>query len=407
MSDLIAVVQIGHADQDAADHLRIAAYEGSKWADSFSVRVFDDDREIAAELADSPAHVIFTFGDSASFPVLNAAPLDIRRRWSHFDDRSMDLGEVAVLALGGFVDVATNDRFPNEPLVSVFTPTYRTGERIMRPYQSLVDQTYGNWEWVLYDDSPDDDRETVGILSDLRASDPRLRLFLSDMPSGRIGEVKRRLCGLARGSILVELDHDDELTSNCLADIVEAFRVFPEAGFAYTDCAEVLESGANATYGDSYAFGFGSYRSEMYRGRDYMVSNYPSINAKTVRHIVGMPNHARAWRTSAYFAAGGHNPEIHVADDYELCIRTFLTTPMIHIQRFGYIQYLGDGGENTQRTRNKEIQRLVAAFADRYNEQIHQRFEELGVSDFLYTDKGLDWSLDPPEDGYIANLVYR
>jgi hypothetical protein len=96
-----------------------------------------------------------------------------------------------------------------------------------------------------------------------------------------------------------------------------------------------------------------------------------------------------------------------VADDYELCIRTFLTTPMIHIQRFGYIQYLGDGGENTQRTRNKEIQRLVAAFADRYNEQIHQRFEELGVSDFLYTDKGLDWSLDPPEDGYIANLVYR
>ena len=80
---------------------------------------------------------------------------------------------------------------------------------------------------------------------------------------------------------------------------------------------------------------------------------------------------------------------------------------MVHIQRFGYIQYLGDGGENTQRTRNREIQRLVAAFADRYEPEIHRRFEELGVPDFIHTNQGLDWDLEPPETGYIANLVLR
>jgi glycosyltransferase involved in cell wall biosynthesis len=406
VSALISVVLIGHADQDAGDRLRISVYSESRRADDFSVRVLADDRDIPAVLAESPAHVIFTFGDVASFPVLHGSPLEIRRRWTHFDDPQTDLGELALRALNSFVDVATNDRFPDEPLVSVFTPTYRTGNRILRPYKSLVEQTYTNWEWVLYDDSPDDD-DTIDLLSSLRASDPRVQLFFSDIPSGRIGEVKRRLCGLARGSILVELDHDDELTPNCLADIVEAFRTFPEAGFAYTDCAEIYESGLNATYGETYAFGFGSYRAETFRGHTYMVCNYPSINAKTVRHIVGMPNHARAWRASAYFAAGGHNPEIHVADDYELCIRTFLTTPMVHIQRFGYIQYLGDGGENTQRTRNREIQRLVAAFADRYEPEIHRRFEELGVPDFIHTDQGLDWELEPPGTGFIANLVLR
>ena len=38
-------------------------------------------------------------------------------------------------------------------------------------------------------------------------------------------------------------------------------------------------------------------------------------------------------------------------------IRTFLETRMVHIPRLGYVQYQ-DGG-NTQRVRNKDIQRHV------------------------------------------------
>ena len=205
----------------------------------------------------------------------------------------------------------------------------------------------------------------------------------------------------------MELDHDDEFTATCIADVLEAFARFPDAGFAYTDCAEVFENGVNGMYGDTYAFGFGSYRTERYRGRDFAVTNYPSVNAKTVRNIVGMPNHVRAWRREAYDRAGGYNPEVHVADDYELCIRTFLTTRMVHVQRFGYIQYLGEQGENTQRRRNKEIQRLVGLFAERFNVAIHERLTELGLDDFIWTEEGLDWSREAPSDGYVANYVYR
>ena len=217
----------------------------------------------------------------------------------------------------------------------MFTPAYRSGERILRLYRSLTAQTYDNWEWVVYDDSPDD--ATFELLRDIRRTDPRVVLFRSDEPCGVIGEVKRRCCGLARGEILAEADHDDELTDHCLADVVAGFNAFPDAGFVYTDCAEVFEDGRNAYYDQGYAFGFGSYRNEFYRGREYLVTNYPSINAKTVRHIVGMPNHIRAWRRAAYQAAGGHASAVHVADDFELCIRTFLTTRMVHVRRFGYI----------------------------------------------------------------------
>ena len=404
MTDLITVVLIGHPDPDAADKLRLDYLDPTQ-ADGFSVRLLDTDVDLARALAEEPAHVIFTFGDIDSYPVLNAAPLDIRRRWSHFTDLDVPFTDLATRALSGFIDVATHDRFPQEPLVSVFTPTWKTGDRIFRTYRSLCDQTYKNWEWIIYDDSPEGD-DTWDLLKGIRAGDPRVRVFRSDVSCGIIGEVKRRCCGLARGSILAELDHDDELTANCLADVVEAFNAHPEAGFAYTDCAEIFENGLNGTYGDTYAFGFGSYRPQLYRDHVYAVTNYPEVNAKTARHIVGMPNHIRAWRTSAYHAAGGYSPEVHVADDYELCIRTFLTTRMVHIQRFGYIQYLGDGGENTQRRRNREIQRLVASFAWRYEDQIHQRFLDLGVDDYIHTGTGLDWSREAPSSGISATIQF-
>jgi O-antigen biosynthesis protein len=402
--DLITVAVFGHVDEEIGDKIRLAE-PGATEADNFDVHWFADDDNASADVARVKPQVIFTFGDVSAYPRLFALPLEFRRRWVHFDDMNTSPASLAESVCAVFVDVTTQNRFPDEPLVSVFTPTYKTGERINRAFASLLAQTYANWEWVIYDDSPDD--ETFQRVSALARTDPRVRVFRSSEPCGVIGEVKRRACGLARGSILVELDHDDELVPTALAYVVDAFRRFPDAGFAYTDCCEIFEDGENGMYGENYAFGFGSYRQETFRNHTYAVTNYPSINSKTVRHIVGMPNHVRAWTREGYLRCGGYSPEIHVADDYELCIRTFLTTRMVHIQKFGYIQYLGRDQSNTQRSRNREIQRLVRMFASRYEEQIHARFVELGVNDFIWRDGRLDWSIENPMPAPIANYVYR
>jgi glycosyltransferase involved in cell wall biosynthesis len=301
----------------------------------------------------------------------------------------------------------TTKRFDEQPLVSVFTPTYLTDDKIKRPHQSLLAQTYPNWEWIIYDDSPDAGR-TFEQMAILGQADQRISAFRADRPNGCIGEVKRRACGLTRGPLLLELDHDDELTPNALRDLVDAHLAFPDAGFFYSDCAEVFESGKNATYREGWAFGYGSYRQETFRGHAYQVTNYPDINSRTLRHIVGVPNHFRAWTRDAYQAAGGHNPEVHVCDDYELLLRTFLVTRFVHIRKFGYIQYHNNASSgNTQFNRNAEIQRLVRYFRNAYNEKIHQRMGELGVDDFLWQEGGqLDWKRPDPSPGLVANYVY-
>lgn len=404
--NLIRVLLVGSFD--AAWQERITVQRLEQWeATGFDIHARLDDAHLPRVLAELQPQVIVSLGAPERYPELMRVPLEVRRRWLSFEQPVPDPHAVADAIMNAFVANAMTGRFVASPLVSVFTPTFLTGEKIRRPYASLLSQSYENWEWVIYDDSPDGGRtfEEVAILCQ---GDQRLSAFRGDRPNGGIGEVKRRSCGLTRGVLLVELDHDDELTPNALRDVVEAHLAFPDAGFFYSDCAEVYESGENVTYSEGWAFGYGGYRQERFRGHDYQVTNHPEINARTLRHIVGMPNHVRAWTRRAYLAAGGHNPEVHVCDDYELLLRTFLVTRFVHIQRFGYIQYHNNASSgNTQFARNAEIQRLVRYFREAYNEQIHARLDELGVDDFLWTEGGrLDWDRPDPSPAPAANFVY-
>lgn len=255
-------------------------------------------------------------------------------------------------------------------MISVITPTYRTApETLARTWASLKAQTYGDWEWVVWDDTPNDGtvwRQLYGYAADERF---RLQAHRSLSHSGLIGQVKRQACAVARGDILVELDHDDELAPDALALIAEAFTD-PTVGFVFSDWCEILPDGQSGRYPQGWAFGYGS---------DYWSDEHgvwgmraPEINGTTIRHIVSAPNHVRAWRASTYWAVGGHDASLPVADDYDLCVRTLLAAEWRHIPHMIYKQHIGV--HTAQRQRNALIQTLVAEIAERYEPQIAERF---------------------------------
>lgn len=345
-------------------------------------RCYLTDDDLYAILAKDRPGTIISFGEQEDFPMLMSSPFDVRKRWINFKDTD-DLATKGGHAFMCYIQNALNER-RDFPLVTVFTPAFRTGRKIMRPFGSLQAQVYKDWEWVIFDDS-DDDGETFKMLQGLAESDYRVRVFRESKHSGVIGRVKRQACMVGRGDFLVEMDHDDELTPDALARVVSAFQKHPEAGFVYTDFTECFESGAPVSYGKGWGFSYGSYRKETHNGHEYMVVNAPNINPKTMRHIVASPNHIRAWRASVYRELGGHADLVHVADDYELMVRTFLRTRMVRVPHMCYVQYRNDEG-NTHRVRNQEIQRLVRYFSQWYDQAIHDRFVELGVDDFIWKE---------------------
>ena len=167
------------------------------------------------------------------------------------------------------------------PRFSIFTPTYKTGERIKRTYQGLINQTFSNWEWIVVDDSPDD--ETWKILQEISNYDYRVKLHkIYPVSGGNVGLAKHRAAMLGDGDWLVELDHDDYLISTCLETCNDAILKHPDAGFLYTDVCELYEDGEMKFYdhdwsGNWYArpdnffdFGYAGHSWVNADGKDYI-----------------------------------------------------------------------------------------------------------------------------------------
>ena len=99
---------------------------------------------------------------------------------------------------------------PN-PLVSVCIPTYRGAAFLAAAIDSVLNQSYPDFEvWILDDNSPDDTQAVVA-----RYSDPRVKYVRNAHNLGPEGNWNRCL-ELAQGKYFKLLPHDDLLADDCL-----------------------------------------------------------------------------------------------------------------------------------------------------------------------------------------------
>ena len=120
------------------------------------------------------------------------------------------------------------------------------------------------------------------------------------------------------------------------------------------------------------------------------------INGTTIRHLVGLPNHPRAWTKECYHLLGGHREELLVADDYDMLVRSFLCTKYACIPDLLYIQYRNENGDNSTFTRNQQIQILVNELYRYYSERIHTRVKELGLQEYVSYSRVWERDTDDP-----------
>ena len=354
------------------------------WWESNDLEVVynENDSQLTKNIKNFDPDFILSVGDP-NRPNLINANLDIKKRWVNLNTPDEQMGEIAYVSSMNYILEANNKK-----LVSFFTPIYNTGEKLRRTYEAVAKQSYTNWEWVLVNDSTDGGR-TLKIAEEISNLDPRVKIYdFREKSKGIIGESKYRCAMMCRGDILVEIDHDDYIMPDSAKVLLEAFEKFPDAGFAYTDCVEITEDWRTLKYNDGFCFGYGKYRSEFTMGVNMDVNCSPNINPKTIRHIVGIPNHIRCWKRETYLKIGGHNRRLSIADDYELIIRTFLETRFIRIVKNCYLQFIynSDTESNTHELSRADIQRRVRTIQDFYNTQINRRFKELGIDDYPYNE---------------------
>ena len=117
------------------------------------------------------------------------------------------------------------------PQVSIITPIYNCEKYIGETIQSVLVQTYKNWEMILVDDISTD--KTVDISRSFAAKDPRIKILQLNAKGG--ASIARNMAiNKARGRYIAFLDGDDLWLPSKLRKQID-FMIKNDYAFTYTN----------------------------------------------------------------------------------------------------------------------------------------------------------------------------
>jgi glycosyltransferase involved in cell wall biosynthesis len=239
------------------------------------------------------------------------------------------------------------------PTVSVFTPSHRT-IFLDECLASLLAQTFDDWEWIVLLNG--------GASWTPKVQDERVLISATSEKMG-VGAAKRAACVLAKGEYLVELDHDDILTSTALADVVAAFEDNPYVGFVYSNTAQINEDGTRNGVMFNTDMGWRNRDTEV-DGRLVLECRAMKPLPSNVSYIWFAPNHVRAFRKDLYEAVGGYNADLGVLDDQDIMCRMYQQTDFFHLDKCLYLQRMHPLNTQSEPETNQHIQRETTRIYD-------------------------------------------
>ena len=119
----------------------------------------------------------------------------------------------------------------NNPSVSIIMPAYNAEKYIDEAIDSVISQTFANWELIIVNDGSTDD--TQKIVEAYVSSDTRIKLI--NQENKRLGAARNEGIKNAKGEWVAFLDADDLWVDVKLEKQLAAAAVYPDAGVIFTN----------------------------------------------------------------------------------------------------------------------------------------------------------------------------
>lgn len=126
--------------------------------------------------------------------------------------------------------------FPYQPKLSIVIPAYKTPEKYLREMlDSILHQTYGNWEVCVANGSPKGEGRIVDkVMKQYEEKDKRFRYRNLGENLGISGNTNAAI-EMADGDFIVLADHDDTLPEHALFEVAAAINEHPRCDVIYSD----------------------------------------------------------------------------------------------------------------------------------------------------------------------------
>ena len=189
------------------------------------------------------------------------------------------------------------------PKLTVITPNYNKGDAVRDCVQSVLSQSFENWELIFVDDGSTDESFEIAIQA--AGGDDRC-LFLKNT-SGVKGANSARNLGIekAKSEFIIFLDSDDVMTENCMMDRLHDFEANLEL--------------------DYIVYPMGVFNDKL--GDSDFISNIPTSDSDLHRFlnrdIVWLIS-GPIWRKDALISLNYFDLSLHSQQDYDLHVRALI-----------------------------------------------------------------------------------
>lgn len=213
---------------------------------------------------------------------------------------------------------------------SLLIAHYNNFEYFQDCYQSILAQTYPNFEVIILDDcSTDNSWEKV---KKLVKDDSRFKLFQNEENKG-VGYTKAKLIELAKGEICGFLDPDDALVPTALENSLSNFS---ENIIAVYSQIKMCDNQLNFI--------------KLFPNQNQVKNNNPYF-----LNIFFTINHFFAFRKTAYLKTEGINPELTSAVDQDLYLKLYEQGNIKFIKTPHYIYRLHDKGVSQEKSKKGKL----------------------------------------------------
>ena len=124
---------------------------------------------------------------------------------------------------------AINDK---EPIISIITGYYNCKKYIRQTVNSVINQTFPYWEWIIVNDGSTEDG-TDEILEEISKLDSRIKIY-NEKNRGRI-KTRDYAISKAKCDLLFIIDSDDAIDRTMLECAYWTLQTNPKASWVYAD----------------------------------------------------------------------------------------------------------------------------------------------------------------------------
>ncbi len=171
------------------------------------------------------------------------------------------------------------------PKVSVIIPAYNRADILPRTINSVLNQTFKDFELIVIDDGSKDN--TGEVVRRMAETDPRIK-YIYQANSGGAAHPKNRAFLVSSGEFIAYLDHDDEWLPTKLEKQLKFFEDSFDKNLGLVSCNVMIVNNSNKNSGGIHKMHkFNSIRDLLLEGGNYAFSNSSIMVPRAVIEKVG------------------------------------------------------------------------------------------------------------------------